>query len=514
MIAAIAIMIALLGAAVVWPFSLALLRSWTSPGSLSDQVVWWPRAELIARTLAYPAGIASLAVALGLPAAWAMRASPGARGHWVQVACLAPVFLPSYLSYSALNLARSPGNVFGDLLESAPDWVPMLTGRIIAGASLSIWAWPLVAWLLAPGCRSIPGSVLDAALLESPSRFARARLVVGMLWRAGSLGRAWLGVYLLMLGSAVPLHLAQVDTLAIHLWRVLDLAPEPVNALIAGWPLVLAAGAGAWALSCRFERTWEHEDAADARSPGSPVLAAVGSLAVLSALMPIALSAASLRRWESVGAFWVLLGPAVWGSVRTAALAGLGGTMLCAAFWFGSAGSERVSWAVRAGLGMLAFAALLPGVMIGSFTLGAWRGSGYEDSVLPLALAHVARFGLIGALSGMALSRAESRAQRELRRAEGADTLSGLLRTSWRAALPVMLAAGMATVLLSVQEIEAAVMLQPPGAPLLAQRLLEQLHFARDEELAAATVNLGSLGFVVALAVAIVLARFLRPVRR
>ena len=55
---------------------------------------------------------------------------------------------------------------------------------------------------------------------------------------------------------------------------------------------------------------------------------------------------------------------------------------------------------------------------------------------------------------------------------------------------------GVAAAALSLHEIEASVIVQPPGRESLAQTLLGFLHFSRMEDLSAAAINLVGLGLV------------------
>ena len=55
-----------------------------------------------------------------------------------------------------------------------------------------------------------------------------------------------------MIGSAVPLHLAQVETFAILIWRDLNLTTEPARVWVRAWPLLLVAIAAKYRLPVHF----------------------------------------------------------------------------------------------------------------------------------------------------------------------------------------------------------------------------------------------------------------------
>ena len=64
----------------------------------------------------------------------------------------------------------------------------------------------------------------------------------------------------------------------------------------------------------------------------------------------------------------------------------------------------------------------------------------------------------------------------------------------------VIVGVGLAAMALSLHEIESTVVLQPPGPTTLAQYVLNQLHYNRNDELCAACVNVMGVGVLLALA--------------
>jgi len=107
----------------------------------------------------------------------------------------------------------------------------------------------------------------------------------------------------------------------------------------------------------------------------------------------------------------------------------------------------------------------------------------------------------------------EPRELRDLREVDGAGGLTGWV-AAW--AIPnwgAWVGAALAAAILSFHEIEAGVLLRPPGAPNLAQQLLDWLHFSRDDRLAAAATNVMGFGIIVAYLAGYLLAG-IRPGRR
>jgi len=221
-----------------------------------------PSPVLFASSVAYALAIGVLATLLALPAAWAARSRAGLG----RVAfMLVPLTCPTYLAYAGLNLLRSPGTWLGDWLERSAahqEWIPLLAGRVLAVAGLALWAWPIAALMLLPALARVDSTLLDTMRVDGLSRWRRGWAVLEMS-RSG-VALAVTMVALLMLGSAVPLHLAQAPTYAVEVWATLAQQPGSALAWVRAWPLVLAAVAGAVVISRRpgraIEQGWVYEE--------------------------------------------------------------------------------------------------------------------------------------------------------------------------------------------------------------------------------------------------------------
>jgi ABC-type spermidine/putrescine transport system permease subunit II len=86
-----------------------------------------------------------------------------------------------------------------------------------------------------------------------------------------------------------------------------------------------------------------------------------------------------------------------------------------------------------------------------------------------------------------------------MRDLDGARSLGAWLTVTLRPQWAPVVGLGLAIAALSFHEIESTVLVLPPGLANLPQQLLDYLHYARDEQLSAAAVNLLSLGALVAL---------------
>lgn len=446
-------------------------------------------------------GLGLAAAALGYPLAWWARRSARSACVWI----VAPLLMPSYLAYAGWGLMRAPGTWLGDWLESVAEhgarWAPVVAGEVLAFVGLSLWTAPIAAIVTAIGLRSIDASLLDAVRLERGSVLGRAGAVLSI--SRGAVLAGFGVVTVLMLGSAVPLHLAQVRTLAVDLWLALDTTPPEQHwrAWVSVWPLVAAAAVTGWWVGGKAVGADAPNAVVDPSSALSwrgrwDVVAAVG-VVVLGVLGPLALFVLTLQRAASLRVFWVINGRAVWESTRVALVVGAVGVLvMIGVAWRASrpGGGAGVRVVVRA----LVALGVVPGVLVGSLvtrTLG--RAPVIGDSWGIVVVAHVLRFGFVPALLGCWAARSEPAAERALRILDGGGSFGGWARAALRPIAGPVLACGAGTGLLSLHEIESTVQVVPPGES-LARQILQFLHFSRLEEMSAAGVWMVGGGLVLA----------------
>jgi ABC-type Fe3+ transport system permease subunit len=467
----------------------------TSPAAAPVSLKSW---TTIAATFGVPALIGMLSAVWAWPVIWSLGVARRRGFGLLGIGML----LPPALAYAGWGVARAPGTVLGNALERAAEagWPELVTlaGQGLAVVGLSLWAAPLAAGVGMLTVRDIDASVVDAARLDAPTR--RARWMLGArLTRRGVLAGA-AAVCIVMLGSPIPLHLAQIPTLAVGLWQMLDQTPREQwwRVWWEAWPLLLAAvvvalGVGRWAAPTRgtgVEPTWIEPP------PGRGVSRWVWVLLALGTVVPSAILATSIRSataWRSV---WEVSSAALGTSLVLAIITGLFASALALAFFAALCGGAWSRLLARLGLGIFAAAAVSPGAMIGAMLLLGC------DTVSPLiaespaivVLAHLARFGIVPALVGFWLARADT--GRELRVLDGAVSGRGFIEAAGVMVVPGALVAGVVVGALSLQEIEAGVVVQPPGVASFARQLLNHLHFSRLDELAICLLTLVGFGLL------------------
>lgn len=457
-----------------------------------------PAWNLLATTAGWAVGIGALATILAWPAGWWLRE----RGWGGLPLLCVSLLLPAYLAYSGYGLLRAPRSWLGDLVEeSARDWpgLPVLVDRAIAVLAMSLWAWPIAAVVLATGLRRLDQGALEALRLERTGYFGRLWQRVRMT--RGTLAMAGAAVAVVMLGSAVPLHLAQAPTYSMRIWYDLTLAPGSAAVWVSAWPLLAVAAAGGWWVSAAVVRGDGGGLFHPARRRRQSVW--VWGLLALSVGVPGAMFAFKLRSWASIGEFFTISGEALAASAGLAAVVAVVACSITGAVWLGlsgEGGARRTvtAWCVRA----FFVAGFTPGVLVGlAVAHAAASVPGMSESAVMVVVAHVARFGCIPALVGCWLAAAEPRELRDVRRTEGATGLFAWLGGQLPVHMGAVAAAGLVCGAMSLHEIEAAVVIQPPGSTSLAQEILGYLHYLRMEELSAAAVVLVGIGLAAALLV-------------
>ena len=417
---------------------------------------------------------------------------------------LVPILMPPYLVFAGYGMIRDPSWWTGSLLERLAGqghaWVTIWTGYTLAVVGLALWAFPIAAVVLAAGFKAQGQAMDDLLRLDTgPVRRTIMRVRMNLPGVLTAIGL----VALVMIGSAVPLHLAQIPTMAIELWRQLNESPAAAwdQVWASAWPLILVALAGAGAVAWWLEQTGSGQRDAHAGSGSVSGGSVSGAWAIWAGatLVPLLIFAASLRSPASLVEFWRLSGT----GLATAFGFGASDAAVClvlamAAAWAASSQDRVTRITIRVSLAAWVFAAVIPGVFIGSALarMGTHLPRGFGDGLV--VLAHVNRFGVLGVLAGVMVGWSEPMARRELRRLDGATGFTGWRRVCLPWQWTTLVGAAVAAGVLGVHEIEATTLVLTPGRANLAGQLLGYLHFSRMEELSAASVYLIGGGICIA----------------
>jgi ABC-type Fe3+ transport system permease subunit len=494
----------------VAPIGLAAARAVLSnpPDPTEAALAWtWPA---LARTVIVAALVATLALPAGAAVSALLRsARPG-----LAALALVPVVLPAWLAYTGFGELRAPLTPLGDFLaahaQAGRRWVPILAGHAAAVLGLALWTAPIVGVVLAAW--SAPRAPLGDELAVDGAGLGRAARVWCRAYAPG-LALGWLMAAALTAGSPLPLHLAQIDTIGTAAWRALTETPPErwPEVWRAAWPAGAAAAVAAMVVA-RAVATPRPEgevirwDSARSRG-GFSQAALVAGLAVvlLGVLGPVAMLASGVKHWDVIPRFW----GGAWDAAAGSALRALGVAAVVSAIGAAVAcllasGRKWARWVAGAACGALVATAVVPGVLVGSAVAASGAvAAGWAEWWAGPMVAHVARFGAVGALAGWWAARCEPGWRVALAQMEGGGGVRAWWGAMGRGQARVLIAAGVAAGALALHEVEATVMVQPPGDGALAQRVLGLLHFQRMEELSAAGLGIvaaaGVLGVVVAL---------------
>lgn len=462
--------------------------------------------------------IGVLATLLGLPLAFASGGSSARLALLAFVPLATPAFLASSGYGMIRNKAWGVGAWLAEQSQSGHPWLSAAVDRSFAILGLSLWAAPIAALILAPVAAAARQRLHDPLMLDTRGlpRWVELLSSLGLSPVVASLG-----VGVLMMGSAVPLHLARVPTAAVQLWAAQDLAPIYGRGAVwlSAWPLIVVAGLAAVVVTSKLMNamppSWGAEMGHGTQRPSSRLTRVGVALVVLaSTVIPLGFFASAIEHWQTPGpwaAFIKIHGDALWCSVWVACV--VAGLVTLLAMWTAHAASDssRTATALAAS-GWLAVA-FLPGMLVGALTARVWAafpGPPWLTDPASMLHAQVLRFGALGVFAGLVFRAAEPTDLRDSRRLDGPRTLLNWWRASGSTSCRWWAGTFLAVWMLSLNEIEATVVVQPPGMPSLARKILSDLHFYRTEEMAQAVLLQLAMVTLVCAAVAGVTGRLSR----
>ncbi|MCA9279739.1 MAG: hypothetical protein H6815_09150 [Phycisphaeraceae bacterium] len=475
--------------------------------------------------------IAFLSALLATPASRLLAAKPGL----ILVALLPMLVLPSYLAYAALDQLREPGSWLGNIVlhAKAPAWSddpgywPVFASKVQAVFGLALWSWPIACALQTFARMQIGQSVFDALAMERLRRVDRSLLRLRIELPGFLLSAA--AVLLVILGSAVPLHLANVPTQTQQIWLALQSggSVQAWRSSIALLTVTLAAAivvvvfvqrstSSTWdlrAMSRYFKRPWERH----------VFLLMIALLAVVSAVPVFSMVYRYIRathHFDHVvpNAMNDLARPALTSFIIGLVSAGVVVLIFVLCAVVSLRAESRLRVIVLGALTLLVWTSCVPGVLVGAGVGQQWgrfaAAMGYPGWMdqAQIVLAHIGRFGAVGALAGWIGGLRTSREERESLMLDSAG-----LSVRW---VPLWLGSRIGSVIvvflvvltLSFHEIESAVMLTAPGLSSYPSQMLQLLHVFKWETLSVG-VLLATLGSIVLVLVGICLVRA-RPIRR
>lgn len=455
------------------------------------------------RTVVLAGIIAAVAVLLGwLPGR--LLGTSGAGSSAFLLFLLLPLVLPQCVLYYAWSLLLSPTTQLGRMLASSPTLARSVNAVVSTGV-LICWYWPLAALILAQGWRSMDRSIRQNALLDASRLQTFRHVTMPLLSRTILLA---FGVcFVLSMSEFATFHLAGVKTVGTELAVLYELTGETAPVARAAWPVAIAA---LWmsVFLARASDEWTAVTPVMRPMKAEPRVLDATVFAVLmlvSWVAPVLLLVANVTTLQPLRQFITLhLDDLLWslltaGSAAVlACLVGLSGLL-----WTADRAQGQASRDVRRTIGRfivhasIFLAMFLPASLIAVSLLRLSIATGLPSEVrqswLMISAGQGSRFAGV-ALILLLLTRYPDRQRLSaMASLDGASPLAAWRHVHLPRVWPVLVGTFLLVMMLSVTELPVTMVLLPAGLPNFAQRLLNQMHYARDQQVIASCLVLVSL---------------------
>ncbi len=455
------------------------------------------------RTVGLAGIIAAVSVLLGwLPGR--LLGAGGAQRGALLLFLLLPLVLPQYVLYYAWSLLLSPTTQLGRMLASSPA-LARSVGTAVSTGVLIGWYWPLAALILAQGRRSIDRRIWQNALLDA-SRFQTFRHVtVPLLSRTVLLA---FGVcFVLSLSEFATFHLAGVKTVGTELAVLYELTGAAAPVARAAWPVALVALLMSVFLARASQEWTSAAPVVGSMKAGSRVLDATvfAILMVVSWVAPVLLLVANVTTLQPLRQFITLhLDDLLWSLLTAGAAATLACLVgLSGLFWTADQARGQASRDIRRAIGRFVvhasifLAMFLPASLLAVSLLRLSIATGLPSDVrqswFMVSAGQASRFAGV-ALILLLLTRYPDRQRLSaMASLDGASPLAAWWHVHLPRTWPVLVGTFLLVMMLSITELPATMVLLPAGLPNFAQRLLNQMHYARDQQVIASCLVLVSL---------------------
>lgn len=405
---------------------------------------------------------------------------------------LMPLMLPRYVLYYAWTLLLCPTNAIGKYL-SGNLYLARTVGAATSWIVMMLWYWPLAALLIAQGWRMLDKEVQDSSRLETGGVQQFFKITLPML--AGPLILAFSVCFAFCLAEFGTFHLAGVRTIGTELAVLYELTGSEGSVARAAWPIAivgLVLGLVLW----RKSRDWSVNpptDRVEFRSGNWRWFVLTGLIG-LSLVVPTGLLIGNISGLGPLRQFLTLHLDGLFWSLVSAVGAGGAGMLIASGALaldeFGKIG-RLFSMVVHSTIFLAMF---LPGSVVAVAilkVLGVFAfPQAFRQGWYVVSAGQAARFSGI-ALILLRLARdARERHLGEMASVDGANKIKAWFYVHLPRTWPTLLGAFLVVVMFSITELSASMVLLPPGLPSFAQRLLNQMHYARDQHVIASCLVL------------------------
>lgn len=475
------------------------------------------------RSFALAAGIAGVAVILGWTPGRLLGTSRSGK-DLLLLLVLMPLVLPRYVLYYAWTLLLSPTTKLGAYLSSRPD-IARCVGTLTSSAVLVLWYWSLAALLIAQGWRNMNSKIWDCASLEAGWLQRFTKITLPLLARP--LFLAFAICFVLSLSEFATFHLAGIETIGTELAVAYELTGSPGLVARAAWPVLAAALIVAIAVAGNSSSWTPGTGAPDSEQSIAQTCRwlVLLALTLISWVVPVALLIGSVTGTQALEQFFRLHQDELGWSLAIAAVAAVIAHLIawCALSLDRTSGCDAVN--VRLGRG--AYLRLLCLAVRSTIFLAMFVPACLVAVALVRMLAvcnapmtlrqswYLVSAGQAGRFAGVAmilllLTRyPDERYLSEMASLDGASRLKAWWHVHLPHTWPVVIGSFIIVLVFSITELSATMVLLPAGLPNFAQRLLNQMHYARDQQVIASCLVLICL-FLVLTAAVVLLLRVMR----
>ena len=419
-----------------------------------------------------------------------------------------PLVLPRYVQYYAWSLLLSPTTPLGKLLSSHSE-IAKAVGAVGAMVVLVLWYWPLAGLLLARGWKNIGSHVLEAANLETSKHQRFVHVILPLLWR--NIVLCFAVCFVLVLSEFSTFHLAGVKTIGTSLAVLYELTGSEAAILKASWPLVIISVTAGYFLHrelLQLNRTETLSKKATLKA-SKVEWSVLGLLIFISVFIPLLILITNIHGDRAFVNFLKLHSDELGGSLLSSSVA-------VAVACFLAYGAKKMNNFGRWGQGVRGiiytsiFAGmLLPGSLVGisllrtaNLLMPDWSQGWWMVSV-----------GQAVRICGIALILLELNHTVDDHHTAEMASVDGARR--WPTFRYIYLpqnrffigAAFVLLLMISVTELPTTMVLLGAGVPNFSQRLLNQMHYARDDQVIASCLILISVFMILSAAVVCLLKR-------
>lgn len=485
-----------------------------------DAVLSAPQGDLVGsifasllRTVALAGMIAAVSVMLG----WLPGRLLGTRGPHsaALLLLLLPLVLPPYVLYYAWSLLLSPTTQLGRILASSPA-LSRLIGTAVSAGVLVGWYWPLAALMLAQGRRSIDSRIWQNASLDATGLQIFRHVTIRLLSRTILLA---FGVcFVLSLSEFAAFHLAGVKTIGTELAVLYELTGAAAPVARAAWPVLLVALVMAVFLA-RASHEWVSVTPVGGstrqvfKTLDAVVLAVLLFISWAGPVIVLVLNVTTLQPFRQF--ITLHLDDLMWSVLTAGSAASLACLIgLCGLFWTARPQEQTTRSFTRAAGRLIIQASIflamfLPGSLAAVSLLKLASVSAVppvlRQSWCMVSAGQASRFAGL-ALILLLLTRYPDRERlSQMASLDGASPLRAWRHVHLPRIWPVVTGTFLLVMMFSFTELPATMVLLPAGLPNFAQRLLNQMHYARDQQVIASCLVLVCLFAALAGAVVVLL---------